>query len=108
MNITPSDLVLYGGLILTILNILDRSAIIKEKAESPHKEMAKKVEDLEHHVEEIEARLKNDNWRIEQLEDGVRVLLESMGALLSHSIDGNNMEEMKSAKKKLNEYLIGR
>ena len=50
----------------------------------------------------------NDNKRIENLEEGGRVLLKSLGALLSHGIDGNNVDEMKLAREELNEYLIGR
>jgi hypothetical protein len=42
------------------------------------------------------------------LEEGVKVLLKSMGALLSHSIDGNNMDEMKEARDDLNSYLISK
>ena len=108
MNFTPSDLVLYFGLILTALNIIDRTSILKEKASTPFKQLEARVDALEEKVQSMDGKLKNDNYRIENLEDGGRVLLESMGALLNHAIDGNNTDEMKKARNKLNEYLISK
>lgn len=108
MKITPSDLVLYFGLLLTILNIIDRSSILKEKAAAPHKDLVEKVTILEGRVTDAENKMKNYDYRVVQLEEGVKVLLKSMGALLSHSIDGNNMDEMKEAMDDLNSYLISK
>jgi hypothetical protein len=104
MKITPQDLVLYFGLILTILNIIDRSSLLKEKAKAPQKEMEIRINALEDKVDRLNTYLTSDNARIENLEEGGRVLLKSLGALLSHGIDGNNVQEMKAAKEELNEY----
>jgi len=108
MKITPQDLVLYFGLLLTILNIIDRSTLLKEKAKAPQKEMEHRITQLEDKVDKLGSFATNDNKRIENLEEGGRVLLKSLGALLSHGIDGNNVDEMKLAREELNEYLIGR
>lgn len=108
LKITPADLVLYGGLLLTILNIIDRSTILKERTEKPRKELEERVDSLDNRIAEIENKLKNYDYRVIQLEDGVKVLLRSMSALLSHSIEGNNLEEMKDARDDLNEYLISK
>ena len=108
LKITPADLVLYGGLLLTILNIIDRSTILKERTEKPRKELEERVDSLDNRIAEIENKLKNYDYRVIQLEDGVKVLLRSMSALLSNSIDGNNIEEMKDARDDLNEYLISK
>lgn len=108
IKITPNDLVLYFGLLLTILNIIDRATLLREKAKSPQKEMEHRLTQLEDKVEKLSTYSTNDNARIENLEEGGRVLLKSLGALLSHGIDGNNVQEMKLAREELNEYLIRR
>lgn len=108
MKITPQDLVLFFGLILTVLNIIDRSSLLKEKAKAPQKEMEIRINALEDKVDRLSTFLTNDNARIENLEEGGRVLLKSLGALLGHGIDGNNIQEMKMAREELNEYLIRR
>ena len=108
MKITPNDTVLYFGLLLTILNIIDRVTLLREKAKAPQKEMEHRLTQLEDKVEKLSTYSTNDNARIENLEEGGRVLLKSLGALLSHGIDGNNIQEMKLAREELNEYLIRR
>ena len=108
IKITPNDLVLYFGLLLTILNIIDRATLLREKAKSPQKEMEHRLTQLEDKVEKLSTYSTNNNARIENLEEGGRVLLKSLGALLSHGIDGNNIQEMKLAREELNEYLIRR
>lgn len=59
--------------------------------------------------------LDNDNKRLKALEEGQiemqeanRILMKSMLALMSHSIDGNHMEELKQTRDDLQEYLIRR
>ena len=108
IKITPNDLVLYFGLLLTILNIIDRVTLLREKAKSPQKEMEHRLTQLEDKVEKLSTYATSDNARIENLGEGGRVLLKSLGALLSHGIDGNNIQEMKLAREELNEYLIRR
>ncbi len=108
IKITPNDTVLYFGLLLTILNIIDRVTLLREKAKAPQKEMEHRLTQLEDKVEKLSTYSTNDNARIENLEEGGRVLLKSLGALLSHGIDGNNIQEMKLAREELNEYLIRR
>lgn len=108
MKMTPEGIALFIVVIMNITSIIERSLGFKDRADKPHKELEEKVDRLDDEIQEIKNKLKNDNWRIEQLEEGGRVLLKSMGALLTHGIDGNNIEEMKLAREELNEYLIRR
>ena len=57
--------------------------------------------------------LDNDNKRLNALEERTaemeetqRILMKSMLALMSHAIDGNNTDGLRSAKDELQEYLI--
>ena len=108
MKVTPESIALLIVMILNIVSIFEKSALLKEKADTPHKEMEKKLEKMQDEIDEINNKLKNDDWRIVRLENGGRVLMRSIGALLTHGIDGNNIEEMKLAREELNEYLIQR
>lgn len=60
-------------------------------------------------------KLDNDNRRLNDLErkqaeteEALQVLMKSMLALMNHSIDGNNTEELKIARDNMHEYLIRR
>ena len=50
----------------------------------------------------------NDNDRIEGIERGNRVTQRALLALLSHGIDGNEIDAMSKAKEELENYLIQR
>lgn len=50
--------------------------------------------------------LKRDKKRLDKLEDGNEVVSEALLALLSHAINGNDVDGLVSAKNKLNNYLI--
>lgn len=59
--------------------------------------------------------LDNDNKRINELEkkaeeteEALQILMKSMLALMSHSIDGNHTDDLKKARDDMQEYLIRR
>jgi len=104
----PEDIVLWIGVVLTILNIIDRVSILREKAKTPYKEHEQRITHIENKIEQIGRYLNNDDQRIKSLEEGNRVLIKSTGALLSHAIDGNNIQECKIAREEANDYLIER
>lgn len=60
-------------------------------------------------------KLDNDNKRINELEkkaqeteEALQIIMKSMLALMSHSIDGNHTDELKKARDDMQEYLIRR
>lgn len=108
MEVNIQDIVLVIGVILTVLNIIERVILFKDKAKQPHLQHEQRIVALESEVKHIEDKLNDDSERIAELEMGTRVLMKSIGALLSHGIDGNNTDEMKLAREELNDYLISR
>lgn len=59
--------------------------------------------------------LDNDNKRLNkmeerqtEMEEAQKMLMKSMLALMSHSIDGNHLEELKLARDDMQDYLIRR
>ena len=60
-------------------------------------------------------KLDNDNRRLNDLEkkqaeteEALQILMQSMLALMTHSIDGNHTDELKKARDDMHEYLIKR
>lgn len=108
MNVHIDDIVLAIGVILTVLNIIERVILFKDKAKQPHLQHEQRIVAVESEVKHIKDKLNDDSQRITELEMGTRVLMKSIGALLTHGIDGNNTDEMKLAREELNDYLISR
>lgn len=78
-----------------------------KKAKSPEMEQDKRLTNLEERMARHDELLTNDNIRLKTIEDGNRITQKSLLALLSHGIDGNDVEAMKEAKKQLQDHLIG-
>lgn len=77
-------------------------------ARQPSKKIHERLSALEQKVEEHESYFDSDKKRLEEMEQGNRITQRAILALLSHGIDGNDIEAMKSAKKELQDFLIGK
>lgn len=111
ISFTPLQLV---GMVLSICAaIITLSSAItvivswREKIKSPENLQNEKIRALEERIENIASHLEKDNKRLSKLETGTRVTQKAILALLSHGIDGNDIDGMKKAKKDMEDYLIG-
>ena len=86
-----------------------------KKIREPENIQNKKLEDIAKKIDSIEARLKiheeyfnNDNRRISAIEEGNRVTQKAILALMSHAINGNDIDKLKKAEDALREYLVNK
>ena len=77
-------------------------------AKAPAKRVDERLGALESTVEDYREYFDNDQRRMEAIEVGSRVTQKALLALLSHGIDGNDVDAMRAAKAELQEYLIER
>ena len=66
------------------------------------------VDTLETRVEEHEEKLKKDYARLNELEDGTRIMMRAMMALLSHDINGNSDDKLRESLEEIQQYLINK
>lgn len=64
--------------------------------------------DRDEMLKEHDKKLDNDHKRLLELEEGNKVMMQAMLAMMSHSIDGNHVEDLKQARDDLQKYLIRR
>lgn len=90
-----------------------------KKLKEPENIQNRKLEDISKKIDamdaKFEARLKiheeyfnNDNRRISSIEEGNRVTQKALLALMSHAINGNDVDKLKEAENSLREYLINK
>ena len=103
-----SALITVSAAVAVIINAI-------KKIKEPENVQNQKLEDISKKIDSIEARLKiheeyfnNDNRRISAIEEGNRVTQKALLALMSHAINGNNVDELKKAENTLREYLINK
>lgn len=102
------------GSIITILTLWNMVEQRIKSTKMPTDNLEERVSLLEKKMEfeikatfvEYDARFGRDKQKIEAIEDGNRVTYQALLALLNHTIDGNNEEEMNDARKEINKYLI--
>ena len=123
IDITPAELLSIVlsvcGAIITVSGAIAVIVNFVHKAKEPNKIQNERIDKLEEDVETINDRLErgdrhflSDAERMSSLEHEVKttnkVIIESLQALTSHAIDGNNIEQLKQSEKNLNNYLINK
>ena len=123
IGITPAELLsivlAVCGAIITVSGAIAVIVNFVHKAKEPNKIQNERIDKLEEDVETINDRLDrgdrhflSDAERMSSLEHEVKttnkVIIESLQALTSHAIDGNNVEQLKQSEKTLNNYLINK
>ena len=79
-----------------------------KKLRAPEKTQDDRLKLIEERLDLFETYFLNDKKRIDAMESGNRVTQRAILALLSHAIDGNNQDQLETARDNLNEYLINR
>jgi hypothetical protein len=105
-NITFEQLV---GLMAVALVLIGAYNTIMGAIKTHREEQKRKdapVNNLEEQVKGHEEKLKRDNDRLKELEDGNRIMMRAMMALLSHDINGNSSEKLKQSLEEIQQYLI--
>lgn len=63
--------------------------------------------ELKSAIDEINNKLDNDDKALKNQETMNEIMMKSLSALLSHSIDGNNIDEMEECRKDIQDHLLG-
>lgn len=100
------------GLVLTLLNIVDKWATIKQKAKAPELEKERRISELEKDVERIKVRLSDDRRAIEDLQDSNALLVKGVLALLDieskSDVKVTEAERVGEIQKEMQDFLISK
>lgn len=112
ISFTPKELMETIILVWACISaIIGMTAFIVSKInkyKKPNQIQDERLNKIENRIESFEKMFANDNNRIEEIERGNRVTQRALLALLSHGIDGNEIDAMSKAKSELENYLIQR
>ena len=61
---------------------------------------------LEAWQKDVDKRLEDGNKKFDENKKSTKVTMEALLALLSHALDGNDIEGLKNASKEINAYLL--
>ena len=77
-------------------------------ARKPNEDQNAAIRGLEGRMDAVERKLATDKDRLDAYEDGMRVSQQALLALLDHSIDGNNVDQMRAAKIAIQKHLLNK
>lgn len=95
--------VVIGAGVLTLYNLIDKIVNTVKATKNPIDDLKRRVEELERKNAEIYPKY---DKKILEIESGNRVTQKALLELLKHSIDGNNIDGLKEAEKRLSDFLI--
>ena len=108
ISFTPGQIIAFAGGFTAICVAIGWIIKIVKAAKAPTEALEARIAALEGTVKAYEDYFANDKRRLDVLEEGNRVTQKAILALLSHGIDGNDVEGLKAAKSELQQYLIDR
>lgn len=108
ITFTISDVLWLCGAICTVaaaIAVFYRAAL---KAAEPERVQDQRLDALEKKVDKLSEYLDRDNRRLNSLDEGNRVTQQALLALMSHAINGNDIDKLSKAKDDLESYLINK
>lgn len=105
MSGTWAIIVAAFGLILTILNIVDKAVVMKERSHRPWEEVTGRLSSLEEWKKDVDRRLDDGDKRFDAIDKGNQVTQKVLLALLDYYLNNGDTEELKKARNELYDYM---
>ena len=101
----------FLGAAVVILLLIDVYVKVMAAIKTHREEKKRKdapVNSLEETVKSHDEKLKKDNERLKELEEGNRIMMRAMMALLSHDINGNSNDKLTKSLDEIQQFLINK
>jgi hypothetical protein len=95
-----------AGAVSTVGGAIEKIAKAIRAAKAPEQAQDAEIVEIKNRLDKIEIKLESDKKQIADSKECNHVLTQGMLALLEHGINGNNIDQMREAKKGVESYLI--
>lgn len=102
---TLTEVASFCALILSVGGVVALFAKLRDKKLAPEKERDERIEEMEATIGDFKTWLGADKRRIEALESALAMEMKCLFALLSHAINGNDIEQLKEVQHEMQSYL---
>ena len=100
--ITTLQLIISCATVITLIYGLIKFA------GTPNRSQNKRLDALEEWRKQVDRRLTEGDNHFKEVDEGNRITQKAILALMKHAINGNDIEALKQAEKKLEEYLVAK
>lgn len=110
ITFTPTQLIgailAICAAVVTIAKAIDWIAKGVRKAKKPNDDQNSRLDAIEKRLSEFEQFFSTDKERLDAFERSNRITQRALLALLSHGIDGNDIDGLRKAQQELTDHLI--
>jgi hypothetical protein len=100
-------LAICGG-IVTIIGALEKVVGVGKAVNAPNVEQDRRLAALEARCDKYDEYFSVDKHRMDTFEQSMSILMQAEFALLSHAINGNDIDKLKEVQGSMMEYLTKR
>ena len=100
-------LAVCGG-ILTIINTIDKVVGAGKAINAPNVEQDRRLSELESRCDKYDQYFDADKQRLNDLEQSLSVLMQGTFALISHAVNGNDVDKLEKTREDMLTYLTTR
>lgn len=105
----PQVWTIFLAVCAAIITIVNTWKALKEiKSASPTGRQAELLKEHGNRLDSIEERLGKGDDRFKEIEAGNKVTQKALIALMGHAINGNDVDQLRKAKKDLEDYLVNK
>lgn len=94
--------------ITATFSVLSLFSTIAQRIKEPNKTQDEKIEMLDRRITSIEEHIQDDTKQFERLVQANQVTHNALLALMSHIVNGNDVDKVKNALDEMNHYLVGK
>lgn len=105
-QIVVENLMMWLQLIVMVASVITLAITVGRTAAKPNVTQNQRLDALQAWQRDVNNRLQNGNDHFADIDDGNRITQQALLALMSHAINGNDIEKLRKAKEKLESYLI--
>lgn len=106
VTLTLEDILWICGALCTLAAAIAVIYKAHVRIHEPEAIQNRRLDALEAKADKFEEYLERDNQRLNAVDEGNRITLQALLALMSHAINGNDIEDLIRTKKDLEKYLI--
>ena len=103
---TVQNIILLLQLVICVGSVVTLFVTIQKAVARPNQTQNDRLSALEEWKKTVDTRLKSGEEHFSSIDDGNRITQASLLALMSHAINGNDIENLKRARDELQDYLV--
>lgn len=110
MNLTTAwaYILAISGAIITLVNALEKITLAKKAINAPNEEQNRRLAALEARCDKYDGYFSSDKQRLNDLEQSLSVLMQGTFALISHAVNGNDVDKLEETRESMLKYLTTR